>query len=111
MRGENVPGYKLGQGREGNRAWNVDEDTLVKEFLSMGMTSDQVYVNSLISPAELSRRVKGKLIPKELAVAIEGKFISRAAGKAKLVPTGRDVPDFDLDASRNESMAGLTALD
>lgn len=111
MRGEKVPGYKLGQGREGNRAWNVDEDTLVKEFLSMGMTSDQVYVNSLISPAELSRRVKGKLIPKELAVAIEGKFISRAAGKAKLVPTGRDVPDFDLDASRNESMAGLTALD
>lgn len=52
--GREVPGYKLVQGKQGNRKW-IDEKDVEKLLKSMKLKQDQMYKFSLISPTEAGK--------------------------------------------------------
>lgn len=83
--GEEIPGYRLGKGREGNRKWSLSDDELKNELLNLGMNENQIISESIISPAEMSARVKQGLIDKATAKVAESMFITRAPASIKLV--------------------------
>lgn len=56
--GQPVPGWKLVDGREGNREW-IDEDAVVAEF-SPSLGVDRLYERKLLSPAKLEKIVGKK---------------------------------------------------
>lgn len=81
-RGEDVPGYKLVEGRLGNRRWVDEEEAdryLSRRKLKVG---DRYKIRALISPTQAAKilKEKGEMIPDE--------YISRAPGANKLVATG-----------------------
>lgn len=54
LAGESVPGYKLVQGKKGNRQWESDEQA--KEVLkSIRLRDDQMYDFSVKSPAQIAK--------------------------------------------------------
>lgn len=58
LQGHAVPGYKLVQGRMGNRSW-VDDTTAESALAGVGLREDQVFERSLITPAT-AEKVLGK---------------------------------------------------
>ena len=56
--GEEVPGWKLVDGREGNRQW-VSEDQVVAEFAPV-LGADKLYEKKLLSPAKIEKLVGKK---------------------------------------------------
>lgn len=56
-RGDAVTGYKLVQGRAGNRTW-ADEQQAVAELSTLGYTLAQLYENKLKSPTALKEQLK-----------------------------------------------------
>lgn len=77
-RGEAIAGWKLVQGREGNRTW-IDEASAARALLDAGAAREKVYVQSVVSPAQAEKIVADKAILKDL--------VSRSAGKPTIVPT------------------------
>lgn len=75
--GEEVLGFKLVRGREGNRKWVNPEDTLA--LFEAGLTEDDMYEQNLKSPAVLEK------ISKEAKAAIKN-LTTRSEGKIILVP-------------------------
>lgn len=59
LNGVAVPGYKLVQGRKGNRAWSDDDDaeTLLKSFR---LKSEEMYTRKVISPTKAEEVLKGQ---------------------------------------------------
>ena len=66
--GRVVPGYKLVQGRAGNRAWK-DADAAASLLESCGLSKDQIYAKKLVSPAQADKLIKksGKLTDEQAA--------------------------------------------
>lgn len=84
--GEEIPGYRLGKGREGNRKWTIsDQDELKRALLERGLTEEMVDVVSVISPALMSARVKAGDINKARAKEIENELITRTPASVILV--------------------------
>lgn len=59
--GQLVRGYKLVEGRQGNRKW-ADPDAVASELQSMKLKHEQIFDYSLISPRSVERLVKDGLI-------------------------------------------------
>lgn len=111
LRGEDVPGFKLGVGREGNRKWNAEEQIIVDKFVKLGcVDNDILYKKQFITPADMTQLVKAKAIPKDVATVIEEEYVSRTPGKPKLVPIGRNTPDFSTDGTP-PGLVGLSTLE
>jgi hypothetical protein len=54
LAGDNVPGYKLVQGKQGNRAWS-DEKAAEALLKSMRLKEDQLYDFSVKSPTQIAK--------------------------------------------------------
>jgi len=82
--GESVPGYKIVQGKQGNRAWeNAEEaEQLLK---SMRLKTDQMYDLKLISPTTAEKLKKENVIGVRQWTKVEN-LITRADGKPTVVP-------------------------
>lgn len=98
--GRTVPGFKLVQGKAGNRAWK-SKDEAEKMLLGMKLKHDVIYNKKLNSPAQIEKALKDS--PKRWKKLSE--LITRPDGKPVAVPDDdpRDainpVNDFaDLDA-------------
>ena len=93
--GVNVPGYKLVEGKKGNRAWNdeTEVETLMKK--TWRLKADEIYTQKLISPTAAEKLLKtvnptrwGKLQA----------HISRAPGKPSVAPEADKRPAISLVA-------------
>lgn len=69
-----VPGWKLVDGKEGNRQW-TDEDAVVAHF-GAALGHDKMYVKKVISPATLEKIIGKKNAEKQLAP-----FVTRKPGE------------------------------
>jgi hypothetical protein len=80
--GQSVEGYKLVEGRRGNRSW-VDEKDTEALFKSFRLKQDEMYDLKLISPTKAEKLIKDKS-PKRWA-KVDG-LISRSDGKPSVAP-------------------------
>jgi hypothetical protein len=84
LAGQQVPGYKLVQGKKGNRAWTKAEDAeaLLK---ALGLKSDRMYDYKLASPTSLEKLAKaGEIGPRQWSKISE--LITQAEGSPSVAP-------------------------
>lgn len=82
--GESVPGYKIVQGKQGNRAWENAEEA-EQMLKSMRLKTDQMYDLKLISPTTAEKLKKENVIGVRQWTKVES-LITRADGKPTVVP-------------------------
>ncbi|WP_207479520.1 DUF2800 domain-containing protein [Arenibaculum pallidiluteum] len=75
--GEPVPGWKLVEGRQGNRDW-VDEACAAAALAGAGLSDADIYVRKLISPTQ-AEKLLGKAAMRPLAT-----LVSRPPGRPTL---------------------------
>lgn len=100
LAGQDVPGFKLVEGRRGNRKWG--NETEVEALLkTMRLKHEQMYDYSLISPASAEKLAKAEIIgPKQWPKLQQ--LITQSAGKPSVAPVSDKRPavsvadDFDL---------------
>ena len=114
LAGEPVTGYKLVQGKRGNRQWGNDKDAeaLLK---SMKVKHDQMYDYKLVSPTTVERLAKAEVIgPRQWAKVIE--LITQSEGQPSVAPlsdkravlvTSAAVSDFDDVTTLNTNLREL----
>ncbi len=81
LAGQPVDGYKLVEGKRGNRKWSSDDEA-EKLFKSFRLRQDEMYDYSLISPTKAEKLLKDTPQRWERAEAL----ISRAEGKPSVAP-------------------------
>ena len=89
MNGEEVPGYKLVEGKLGNRKWTNEQD-IFKTLTEAGYTAEEITETKLLSPSAMDKAL-GK---KRAAELLEG-FIERAPGQPTVVPDTDKRPAYD----------------
>jgi len=103
LAGQDVPGYKLVEGRRGSRKW-ADEAEAENVMKSMRVKHDQMYDYSLISPTTAEKLAKSEVIgPKQwprlqqLITQSDGKpSVAPAADKRPALTVTAVVDDFEL---------------
>lgn len=90
LHGEDVPGFKLVQGRKGNRAWSNPEEaeTLLK---SMRLKTEQMYDLKLISPTTAEKLMESDVIGPRQWSKVKN-LITQSDGKPTVVPTSDKRP-------------------
>lgn len=81
LTGQSVDGFKLVEGKRGNRKWNSDAEVEAL-FKSFRLRQDEMYDYSLISPTKAEKLLKDTPKRWERAQAL----ISRAEGKPSVAP-------------------------
>jgi hypothetical protein len=90
LAGEPVPGFKLVQGKKGNRAWSKPADVEAL-FKSMRLKESEMYDFKLISPASAEKLAKAKVIgPRQWPKVQE--LITQSDGKAHVAPASDSRP-------------------
>ncbi|CDG88412.1 DUF2800 domain-containing protein [Xenorhabdus bovienii] len=91
--GHPIPGFKLVEGKQGNRAWGVEADAeaMLKTFK---LKQDQIYTQKLISPAQAKTLLK-KESPRRWA-KLES-LIIRSDGKPTVAPESDPRPALDVN--------------
>ena len=74
MNGEEIPGYKVVEGKEGNRKW-TDELKIADTLKQAGYSAEDITETKLLSPAQMDKAIGKKKVAELLA-----DFISRAPG-------------------------------
>ena len=82
--GQTIPGYKVVQGRAGNRQWS-DEVEAERVLKSLKLKKDEMYVYKLISPTNATKLAKERNFTEKQTGKIEA-LVSRAEGKLVLAP-------------------------
>jgi hypothetical protein len=91
LAGQTVDGYKLVEGRKGNRAWS-DEDAVEKLFKSFRLRQEEMYDFKLISATKAEKLLKEN--PKRWAKAEQ--LITRSDGKPSVAPATDKRPAMDV---------------
>ncbi|CDG95800.1 putative protein p51 [Xenorhabdus bovienii str. puntauvense] len=91
--GHPIPGFKLVEGKQGNRAWGVEADAeaMLKTFK---LKQDQMYTKKVISPPQAEKVLK-KDSPKKWA-KLES-LIIRSDGKPTVAPESDPRPALDVN--------------
>lgn len=90
LAGTPVPGFKLVQGKQGNRAW-ADEQEAASMLKSFRLKVEEMHDLSLISPTTAEKRVAEKVIgPKQWAKL--QRIITRSDGKPSVAPASDKRP-------------------
>jgi len=100
-----VPGYKLVEGRKGNRAW-TDEEEVIKVMKAGKLKTDEIFEQKLISPTtaeKTMRKIKPKVWEKLQSV------ISRADGKPSVAPATDKRPALDVSTVSEDTFRDLIA--
>lgn len=90
--GKTIPGYKVVEGKLGNRKWK-DEIEVVKALEAAGIAQDAYTVLKLLSPAEMD-----KSLGKKRAADLLADLIDRAPGSPTVVPENDKRPAYDRKA-------------
>lgn len=103
--GTEVPGYKIVEGRQGNRAWSNPEEA-EKALKGFRLKSEEIYDYKLISPTSAEKLLK-KTKPKWWAKLQD--LISRAPGKPSVAPATDKRPALDVSKVSVEVFRDLIA--
>jgi len=94
--GNKLPGFKLVQGKKGNRAW-TSEDAVIAEMKAMRMREDEMYSFKPISPTQAEKLLKATPRRWKRLLAL----VTQAAGLPSVAP--EDDPRPGIDALVNDS--------
>lgn len=92
QQGHPVPGYKLVQGKQGNRVW-ADESAAEAALKAMRVSTDQRYIQKIISPKQAERLLKKDRPRQWLKMET---LMTRAEGKPTLVPESDPRPAWTI---------------
>ncbi|HHX4961660.1 TPA: DUF2800 domain-containing protein [Acinetobacter baumannii] len=92
--GEVIPGFKMVQGKKGNRAW-TDAEEAEKLLKSMRLKTEQMYDLKLISPTKAEALKKDEAIGPRQWTKIEA-LITQADGKPTVAPESDKRPALDM---------------
>jgi hypothetical protein len=101
MAGDEVPGFKVVQGKKGNRKW-VDAaavETLFKETFRLKV--EEMYDLSLISPTSADKLAKAKIIGPRQWAKVTG-LITQSEGKPHVAPASDPRPALDVKPVRDD---------
>jgi hypothetical protein len=104
LAGEAVAGFKLVEGRRGNRAW-TDEEAVEKLFKSFRFKKEEMYDFKLISPTKAEKLLKNNPGRWEKVEALT----SRAEGKPSVAPVTDRRPEMPASNSAEDVLRRLTA--
>ena len=99
MNGEEIPGYKVVEGKLGNRKWK-DELQVAKTLEDAGRSRDEYTETKLLSPAAMDKALGKKAVAELLADLIE-----RAPGAPTVVPASDKRPPLDRLAEAKEDFS------
>lgn len=91
---ESVPGWKLVQGKKGNRQWG-DEAEAEEMMKAMRIKHDQMYSYKLISPTTAEKLAKSEVIGKRQWPKLQA-LITQADGKPSVAPESNERPALDV---------------
>ena len=89
MEGNELPGYKLVEGKLGNRKW-VDEKTVFDRLISAGYSEEEITETKVLSPTQMD-----KAIGKKKATELLEEYIERAPGAPTIAPITDKRPVYD----------------
>ena len=89
MSGEELPGYKLVEGKLGNRKWR-DERTVIQILNGAGYEDEEITETKVLSPSQMDKAI-GK---KKVAELLE-EYIDRAPGAPTIAPITDKRPAYD----------------
>ena len=89
MNGEELPGYKLVEGKLGDRKWR-DEKTVFNSLLQAGYSEEEITETKVLSPSQMDRAI-GK---KKVAELLED-LIERAPGAPTIAPETDKRPAYN----------------
>jgi hypothetical protein len=92
--GQDVPGFKLVEGRRGARKWTNENDAEAT-LKSMRVKHDQMYDYSLISPTTAEKLAKAEALGPRQWSALQA-FITQADGKPSVAPVSDKRPALQL---------------
>ena len=95
LNGAEVPGYKVVEGKEGNRKW-TDELEVLKALESAGYAKEDITETTLLSPAKMD-----KALGKKKAAELLTGYITRAPGSPTIAPESDKRPAYDPTADFN----------
>ncbi len=96
MNGGEVPGYKIVEGKQGNRKWTADFQVL-EALKAAGYSQEDVTETKLLSPAGMDKAIGKKKVTELLE-----QFIDRAPGAPTLAPESDKRPAYDRLAAAQE---------
>lgn len=97
LNGMVVPGYKIVQGKQGNRKW-VDEDTVEEALKKMRLKKEEMYDFSLISPTKAEKLFKDN---KRQWKKLE-EFVTRSEGRPSVTFESDSRPAMNLRPTEEE---------
>lgn len=92
--GKTVPGWKLVEGKRGNRAWN-NENAVVALLTDAALPTAEVFTSKLKGPAAIEKLVKAKKLDKEAWASMQ-LYISQSDGKPHVAPTSDPRPPYEV---------------
>lgn len=92
--GVNVPGWKLVEGKRGNRAWN-DEEAVTALLTDVAVPTAEMFTSKLKGPAAIEKLVKAKKLDKESWASMQ-EFISQSDGKPHVAPANDPRPALSV---------------
>lgn len=108
LAGREVPGYKLVEGRQGNRQWTSAEEAEAT-LKSMRLKQEEMYNFSLISPTDAEKLAKDGRIGQRQWPKLQP-LITRTSGKPSVAPVTDKRPPLDIKAVVDD-FTDLTAED
>lgn len=101
--GQPVTGWKLVEGRRGNRQWG-DEEAVVKQLKSFRLKADEMFERKLISPAAVEKMLTDKRWEKVEPLIVQKEGKPQAAPESDKRPA-ISITSFDnLDDANNDSL-------
>lgn len=89
MNGEELPGYKLVEGKLGNRKW-VSEQTVFNLLTGAGYSEEEITETKVLSPSQMD-----KAIGKKKVAELLDEYIERAPGAPTIAPITDKRPAYD----------------
>lgn len=94
LAGLDVPGFKIVQGKQGNRAWR-DADDAEAQLKAMRLKVEEMYDLKLISPTSAEKLAKAKVIGPRQWVKLQDQ-ITRSGGKPSVAPASDPRPALSV---------------
>lgn len=99
MNGDDIPGYKVVEGRMGNRKWK-DEIQVAEALKAAGYQLNDITETKLLSPAAMDKSIGRKKVAELL-----DNMIDRSPGAPTVVPEADKRPAYDRLAEAQEDFA------
>lgn len=109
LAGDEVPGFKLVEGRQGNRVWS-DKAAVEKALKAMRLKVEEMYDLTLISPTTAEKLAKAKTIGPRQWKALQ-EHITRADAKKHVAPVSDPRPALVFTPAEDDFEVVNTEID